>query len=280
MTSSGTTLRIAVGQFEAGGDKAANLGRMVEMTGRAEDAGADLVVFPEVAMVDVGDRRPAELAEPVDGPFVTELAAAARRHRIAVMAGILESRDAADGRVHNTVVVLGPDGSPIGTYRKVHMYDAFGYRESDRNQPGEGALLTFELGGVRLGVAICYDLRFPELFRALAERGAQVILLPTAWAHGRLKELHLETLARARAIENTVYFVAADQVGGKYTGNSMVIDPMGVVVASLGEEDGLLVGDVDTARVDAVRAKLPTLQHLRPDVYESWRRAPVAGEVG
>lgn len=278
MMSDGARLSIAVGQFEAGPEKADNLALMVDMAGRARAAGADLVVFPEVGMVDAGDRRPADFAEPADGPFVTALGEAARREGIAIVAGILEAREAADGKVYNTAVALAPEGRLIGKYRKVHMYDAFGYRESDRNQPGDGDLLLFELGGMRLGVAICYDLRFPELFRALAERGAEVILLPTAWAHGRLKELHLATLVRARAIENTVYFVAADQVGGRHTGNSMVIDPMGVTVASLGEEEGLLVAEVDTARLHAVRAKLPTLLHLRPDVYQGWMRAP-AGEV-
>ncbi|MGH7911858.1 MAG: carbon-nitrogen hydrolase family protein [Candidatus Dormibacteraceae bacterium] len=269
-------VKLGFGQLQASGDKDANLGRIVGMVHEAAVAGADLVVFPELAMFHVDDpavdRQP--FAEPLDGRFVTGLREAARRERVGVVCGLLESAPQIPGKVFNSAVALDRGGALLGVYRKIHMFDAFGHRESDRNQPGDGELLLFDLGGVRFGVTICYDLRFPELFRALAERGAEVILLPTAWVHGRLKELHLATLARARAIENTVYFAAADQVGGLFSGNSELIDPMGVTVASIGETEGVIVGAVDTDRVAEVRAKLPTLQHLRHDIYDRWRRVP------
>ncbi len=268
--------RVALGQFQAGTDKEANLQRILALHAEAAAAGADLVVFPEVAMFTTVDPTfdIVPVAEPLDGPFVTRLREAAVRNGAAIVAGIYESGPSSAGKVHNTAVAIGTDGALLGAYRKIHMFDAFGFRESDHDQPGDGELLLFTLAGVRFGVTVCYDLRFPELFRALAERGADAILLPTAWAHGRLKELHLSTLARARAIENTVYFAAADQTGAGMTGNSELIDPMGVTVASIGESEGLAIGTVDTDRVAEVRRKLPSLQHVRHDIYDTWRRVP------
>ncbi|MFZ0215763.1 MAG: carbon-nitrogen hydrolase family protein [Candidatus Dormiibacterota bacterium] len=270
------TARIALGQFGATADKEHNLQHMVQFTKEAGAAGAELAVFPEFAMVYVADPAvdTVPYAEPLDGPFVTALRDAARREHVAVVAGVMESAPAVPGKVYNTAVAIGQEGELIGAYRKVHMFDAFGHKESDRNQPGDGELLLFDLAGVRFGVTICYDLRFPDLYRALAERGADVILLPTAWAHGRLKELHLATLARARAIENTVYFAASDQTGTTHSGNSQIIDPMGVTIAGIGELEGLFVGAVDTERVAQVRTLVPTLQHIRHDVYDRWRRVP------
>ncbi len=268
--------RVALGQFLATTDKEANLRRMLELHAEAAAAGADLAVFPEVAMftTDEGAFDVTSIAEPLDGPFVTRLREAAARVGAGVVAGMYESLPAVPGKAHNTAVAIGPDGTLLGAYRKIHMFDAFGFRESDHNQPGDGDLVLFTIAGVRFGLTICYDLRFPELYRALAERGADAILLPTAWAHGRLKELHLSTLARARAIENTVYFAAADQTGAAMSGNSELIDPMGVTVASIGEVEGVAVGTVDTERVAEVRRKLPSLSHVRHDIYDTWRRVP------
>ena len=271
-----TRARIALGQFQATADKAYNLRRMTQLVREAGPTGAQLVVLPETAMATFDDPNADRVAhaEPLEGPFVGALREAAARAHIAVVAGVVESAPAVPGKVYNTAVAIGQEGELIGSYRKIHMFDAFGHRESDSSEPGDGDLLLFDLAGVRFGVAICYDLRFPDLFRALAERGAEVILLPTAWAHGRLKELHLATLARARAIENTVYFAACDQVGGQQSGNSELIDPMGVRIAGIGETEGLVVGTVDTDRVAEVRAKLPTLRHIRHDVYGRWREVP------
>jgi deaminated glutathione amidase len=268
--------RVALGQFGAGTDKEANLQRILALHAEAAASGADLVVFPEVAMFTTVDHTfdIVPVAEPLDGPFVTRLREAAVRNGAAIVAGMYESGPAGARKVHNTAVAIGTDGALLGAYRKIHMFDAFGFRESDHDQPGDGELLLFTLAGVRFGVTVCYDLRFPELFRALAERGADVILLPTAWVHGHLKELHLSTLSRARAIENTVYFAAADQTGAGYSGNSELIDPMGATVASIGEAEGLAIGTVDTDRVAEVRRKVPSLQHVRHDIYDTWRRVP------
>ncbi|HEY7200452.1 MAG TPA: carbon-nitrogen hydrolase family protein [Candidatus Dormibacteraeota bacterium] len=268
-------MRIALAQLAGGPDKDANLRRMLAMTADAARAGARLVLFPECAMVHLApDQDLAAAAEPVDGPFATALADAAARHGIAVVAGMFEPAPDA-GRVLNTVVAFGPDGSRLGAYRKIHLYDAFGFRESDRIRPGDGDTLVFALGGMTFGVQTCYDVRFPELTRHLAGRGAEVVLLPAAWVPGPLKESHWETLVRARAIENTVYVAAAGLAARQFTGSSMLVDPMGVPVARAGEAEELISGEADPDRLRAVRRANPSLEHARPDLYARWLPAPV-----
>jgi len=233
------------------------------MAATAASAGDDLIVFPEGAMVHFGD--PGELlatgAEPIDGMFVRSLRETARGNSIAMVFGMFEPGDGT--RVYNTVVALGRDGSVLGYYRKIHLFDAFGHRESDKIQPGPGSVLTFELGGLNLGVMTCYDVRFPELGRRLVDEGVEAIVLPAAWVHGLLKEDHWEVMVRARAIENAVYVLAAGQVGNIYSGSSMIVDPMGIAIARAGEEEELLRGEIHRKRVEEVRAKLPSLQHRR-----------------
>ncbi len=267
-------MRIALAQFAAGPDKAANLRRMLEMAAEAARARARLVLFPECSMAYApAETSLAAVAEPLEGPFVAALADAARRHGLAVVAGLLETAPGGE-RVFNTVVALDAAGAVAGAYRKVHLYDAFGFRESDRMRPGAGDTLVFTLEETTFGVQTCYDVRFPELSRHLVGRGAEVLLLPAAWVHGLLKESHWEVLVRARAIENTAYVAAAGLTGRQLTGSSMLVDPMGVPVARAGETEGLLVGDVDRERVRAVRRTNPSLENARPDVYARW--LPVA----
>jgi deaminated glutathione amidase len=267
-------MRVALAQLAAGQEKASNLERMVALTDQAAGAGAGLVLFPECAMAHVpAERSPAAVAEPLDGPFVAALAAAAAARGIAVVAGMFESASG-DERVFNTVVALDAAGDLVGAYRKIHLYDAFGFRESDRMRPGPGDTLVFTLQGITFGVQTCYDVRFPELSRHLTARGAQVLLLPAAWVHGLLKESHWEILVRARAIENTVYMAAAGLTGRPFTGSSMLVDPMGVPVARAGEVEQLVVGDVDPERLEAVRRTNPSLEHARPDVYGRWQAVP------
>lgn len=269
-------MRIALAQFIAGPEKEANLGRMLALTEQAAAAGARLVLFPECSMLHLPqEQAPAPLAEPLDGPFAHALAAAAARHGIAVVAGMFE-RGHDEERAFNTVVALDPTGRLVGAYRKIHLYDAFGYRESDRIAAGAGDTLVFALDGVTFGVQTCYDVRFPELSRHLTARGAEAILLPSAWVHGLLKESHWEVLVRARAIENTVYVAAAGLTGRRFTGSSMLVDPMGVPVVRAGEDEGLLTGEVDVERLRSVRRTNPSLEHVRPDVYAGWTRVASA----
>jgi predicted amidohydrolase len=258
-------VQVAVVQFTATADKRANRDRCAAAVHTAADRGAGLVVLPEAAMLPFG--RPAdplaEQAEPLDGPFVGALLAAARGRDTTVLAGLFEAVPG-DDHVFNTVVAV--DGAGVrGSYRKVHLFDALGWRESDRLRAGDpaGPLLTLAVADLVVGVLTCYDLRFPEIARALVDKGATLLAVPAAWVAGPLKEDHWVTLARARAIENTCYLAGAGQGPPTYAGRSLVVDPMGVVVAQRGELDGVVMTEASAERVAEVRTKLPSLRHRR-----------------
>src|SRR6516162_5570390 len=263
-------MRIALGQLAATMHKEENLELARRAIRDARAGGADLLLFPEVFMAFFPPRSgatPASLAEPLDGPFVTALATEARAHNLYVGCGVWETAAGERTRAHNTALLLGPDGSLLLSYRKTHMYDAFGYRESDLCVPGERGPRTVRTPIGRFGLLVRYELRFPELRRMLALDGADVILLPAAWIAGPLKEAHWATLIGARAIENTVFVGAATQTGEHRVGGSRLVDPMGVVLAGGGEAEGLVFGDVDLGRIDQVREKLPSLGQRSEEIY-------------
>jgi predicted amidohydrolase len=262
-------MRVAVLQLTAGEDKADNRARLVAAVADAAGRGAELVVGPEAAMHGFGapDVPLAPVAEPLDGAFVEALAKVAAEQRVTVVAGMFEQVPGDPDHAFNTVVALGPDGSLVGRYRKQHLFDALGWVESDRLRAGTPEeRLVVDCADVRVGVMTCYDLRFPELARALADDGATMLAVPSAWVAGPLKEDQWATLVGARAIENVLYVAAADQSPPTYAGNAMVVDPFGVVVARGGEADGVVVADVDPARVAACRKRMPSLEHRRWDV--------------
>ena len=265
------SFRLALAQLAVSVDKPGNLAKIAEAAAAAAATSARLLVCPEASMFHFG--KPTEplapAAESLDGTFVSTLRELARRHRVWILAGMFERIDG-DTRVHNTLVLVSDQGELHGIYRKIHLYDAFGYRESDRIAAGDGSTLSFTLDGIRFGALTCYDLRFPELARHLTREGAQTLLLPTAWLAGPLKEMHLATLLRARAIENTVYIAAADQCPPGYSGCSVLYDPLGVAVVSLGEAPGVIAGEIDAARVDAARTTNPSLANSRLDLYGRW----------
>ncbi|MFC7404972.1 carbon-nitrogen hydrolase family protein [Georgenia alba] len=254
---------MAVAQFGATTDKAANLAAVGDLVARAAERGAGLVLLPEYAMS--WDPRPTPEglradAEPIDGPFVTALGQLAVRYGITVVAGMTEETGA---RPANTVVAVGPDGVPQGRYRKVHLYDAFGDRESDRLQAAPPEALVLPLGGLGVGVMTCYDLRFPEMARFLVDAGADVLLVPAAWMAGPGKAMHWQVLARARAVENTAYVLAAGQCGQYRTGRSLAVGPAAEVLAELGDEPGVAVVDIDPETVVKVRERNPSLTNRR-----------------
>jgi deaminated glutathione amidase len=238
------------------------------LAGEAAESTAEIIVLPEASMRFFGPPtdRLQDFAESLEGTFVANLKSLAKRHSMIVVAGIFERADHELAKVYNTIVAVDSDGQLIGSYRKVHLFDAFGARESDRIKAGGGQLLVFERGGLKFGVLTCYDIRFPEIARKLVDEGVTALIVPTAWRRGILKESQWLTLARARALENTCWLIGSAQVGGAYCGNSLVVDPMGTVVARLGEESGILVAEMPPERVSAVREKLPVLQHRRYDV--------------
>jgi predicted amidohydrolase len=265
-------MRIALCQLPVSADPGVNLRRVREALGEAAAGRAELAVFPEATMVRFGaDLRAA--AEPLDGPFCSGLAEAAKENGVALVAGVFEP--APDGRVYNTAAVFDGDGTLVASYRKLHLFDAFTQRESDLVAPGSSVVLT-ELAGVPVGVQICYDIRFPELTRALAVGGASLVTVSAAWQAGLFKEEHWVTLLRARAIENTVWIAAVGQVPDREekptraptgVGRSMLIDPLGVVRADLGPSPAVTVVNADMSLVETVRRTLPSLANRREDVF-------------
>jgi predicted amidohydrolase len=254
-------MRVALVQMAAGLDPDENLATMRRLTSGVE---AELVVFPEAVMHDFGkpDTPLGPSAQALDGPFVDGMGKIAASASATVVAGMFE-RSADPDRPFNTLVAVGPDGSLAATYRKAHLYDSFGYRESDRLLAGAATPVTVDVGELRIGLLTCYDLRFPEHSRALVQDGAQALVVPAAWVRGPLKEDHWVTLLRARAIENTVYVAAAAQCGRAYCGRSMLVDPMGVAVAAAGDEEGVVRGEIEPVRVAAARERNPALLHRR-----------------
>jgi deaminated glutathione amidase len=257
---SSESLGVAVAQFAPAASKERNLEVIGELTARAAASGARVVLFPEYAsyFIDPFDASLAENAEQVDGPFVAALRDVAAQHDITVAAGLLEKGD--DGaRVRNTVVAVDA-GGVVATYRKLHLYDAFGQRESDWVEPGEVIPAeTFLVDGVRFGLMTCYDLRFPEVARTLADAGAEVVLVAAEWVRGPLKEHHWRTLLQARAIENTFFVAAADHPPPLGVGQSLVCDPQGVVVATIGTTTDVAVARLDREAVARVRRVNPAL---------------------
>jgi predicted amidohydrolase len=263
-------VRVSLIQFAATLDvernleKASNLVRGASSE-RDQADGERLVVLPEAAMHDFG---PPELplgpvAQPLDGPYVAGLARLAREVGATVVAGMFEPSGDPD-RPYNTLVVVSPSGALLAHYRKTYLYDSFGYRESDQLTAGDGEPVVVPVGGLSLGLLTCYDLRFPEFGRDLVDAGADTLVVPAAWVRGSLKEDHWATLLRARAIENTTYVLGAGQCGSQYIGASMVVDPMGVVIAGSGSDEGVISAEIDHRVVDASRRRNPSLANRRP----------------
>lgn len=268
-------VRVTVAQVAVSDDHAANREVVADVAARAARAGADLLVLPEYA--SGYDRRGVgvEHAEPLDGPFVTHLRRLARDHGLAVVAGTtlpgttpVAGADGDPGgrlRAVNAVVAVAASGELAGVYRKVHLYDAFGGRESDTLEPGpaDAPPLTLAVGDLTFGVLTCYDLRFPEAARRVVDAGAQVLLVPAAWVAGPLKADHWRTLLRARAIENTAVVVGVGMAGKGLTGRSLLVGPDGVVGLELGEEPDVRTVDLDPGPLAAERVRNPSLANRR-----------------
>jgi predicted amidohydrolase len=248
-------MRVVLVQHASTLDPAENRSALAELV----PDGADLVVLPEAFARDFGEPGSdlTDFAETLDGPFATEVERLAAEHGTTVVAGMFERTD---GLPLNTVVVRG---AAEADYRKIHLYDSFGYRESDTLAAGEIDPETFEIDGLTVGVMTCYDLRFPELARALVDRGADVLVVPSAWVAGSRKVEHWSTLLRARAIENTVYVVGVGQPGPRYSGHSMVVDPLGDVLVEADEDPAILRADLDPEVIAKARATNPSLANRR-----------------
>lgn len=259
-------MRVALAQFAASTDPAGNLARVREFATEAAARSAELVVFPEAAMSSFARPR-AEAAEPFDGPWAGGVRAIAADLGVTIVAGMFTTTDTP--RVRNTLLVTG---GAEARYDKLHLFDALGYAESRQIEPGSRPV-TFDLAGHRVGLATCYDVRFPGLFTHLAALGAELVVLPASWAPGEAKLHQWRTLVTARAMDSTSFVVAVDQsvppavaTGPAPTGigHSLAIDPAGAVLLELGEDDELAVVDLDLSAVAAVRERLPVLRHAVP----------------
>jgi deaminated glutathione amidase len=258
-------LRVALVQAAASSEPTANLDKLRTTTVPE----ADLVVWPEVMQRDLGRPEDDLLpdAESLDGPFVTELVARAGDHGGTWIAGMLERAEDPQQPPYNTLVVVDGDGLRA-TYRKIHLYDSFGYRESDRIRTGGTTPVAVEVGGLRVALMTCYDLRFPELARAHSKAGADLIVCPAAWVAGPRKVQHWQTLLAARAIENLAYVAAAAQPAPRYCGHSSVIDPRGDVLVAAGDDEEVVVADVRLDLVEEARRENPSLLNRLDDIDE------------
>lgn len=257
-------IKLAVSQFSAGRSVEDNLIACSEII-RAAGNQCDIVVLPENSMYSDPTNQNSGNShhERIDGEFISKLCSVVKSVGVHAVVGMAESNG--ESLPYNTLVHIDSDGSVAGFYRKVHLYDAFGYKESHRVQSAaiDEPYIT-QLNGVNVGLLTCYDLRFPEASRWLVDAGADVIVLPAAWAVGPVKEHHWETLIRARAIENTIYFAGAGQTGPHCTGQSLIADPMGMIIANAGERSQrFAVATISKARIEEVRETNPSLANRR-----------------
>jgi deaminated glutathione amidase len=262
--------KVAIAQIRSSTVKPENLRTALGLIKDAKSKGAELIAFPEFLMAFSpacqSAKELAELAESVDGPFVNSLRDAARAAVISVVGTIYETCSLAN-RVYDTAVWIDAAGQLVSVYRKLHLYDAFGFKESDKFHPGEDIAQPVKSGENCFGMMICYDLRFPELARLLTLAGANVIVAPSGWIQGDLKLEHWQTMNKARALENGCYLIAPGQVGNIYIGHSMVVDPLGRTIVDLGDKEGFEVVNLDLKLVAETREKLPLLKNRRTDVY-------------
>ena len=268
-------LNVAIIQMNSQDDKQANIAAALDLIDRAAETRARLVALPEVWPYLGPDDANRDQAETIPGPITELLAQRARRHGIYIHGGSIYETRSSDPRMFNTTVVIDPTGEIIARYSKIHMFDVVldgvaEYQESATVTPGDEVTIT-EIDGVLVGLAICYDLRFPELFRILALKGAQAIMLPAAFTLMTGRD-HWETLIRARAIENGLYMIAPAQWGTHPPSNwcygrSMVVDPWGTVVTTASDSVGIAYATVDPSRVATVRRQIPSLANRRPEAY-------------
>lgn len=275
MTGTAGSLSIAAIQMNSRDDKAANMATALKLIDQAAANGARVIALPEVWPYLGPQEGNAESAEPIPGPRTELLAERAVRHGIYLHCGSMYEQRPGEPKIFNTAVIISPTGEIIAKYSKIHMFDVVlegvaSFEESATVSPGD-EIVTVDIDGIRVGLAICYDLRFPELFRILALKGAEVIILPAAFTMTTGKD-HWEVLIRARAIENQVYMVAPAQVGADSSGNwcygrSMIVDPWGNVVSRASDIETSISGTVDRSLVEKIRRQVPSLANRMPDRY-------------
>ena len=265
-------MKVAVAQFKASTKKETNLKKIINFICEAAKKKASLIAFPEFMMFYTNSAQTpkelANLAETINGNFVKSIANAAKENKIQVVGSFYEKSSKKD-KVYDTSFVINKSGKVISTYRKIHLYDALGFRESDKMTSGSKIAKPVKTTIGKIGMMICYDLRFPEMSRSLAVAGSEILVAPSAWVKGENKEEHWLTINKTRAIENGCYVIAPDQVGNIYCGRSVVVDPYGKILLDMKKKQGIDYVDIDLKKVKQVRKVLPLLKNRRTDVYSN-----------
>ncbi|QLH08052.1 carbon-nitrogen hydrolase family protein [Nitrosopumilus ureiphilus] len=263
-------MKAAIVQFKASTKKEDNLKKIISFISKAAVKNATLCAFPEFMMFYTNSsqtpKQLASLSETIAGDFVTTIAKSAKENHIQVVGSFYEKSRKKD-RVYDTSFVIDKSGKVISTYRKIHLYDALGFRESDKMASGSKIAKPVKTSIGKIGMMICYDLRFPEMSRSLAVAGSEVLVVPSAWVKGNMKEEHWITINKTRAIENGCYVIAPDQVGNIYCGRSLVVDPYGKILLDMKKKQGIGFVNIDLNKVKQTRKVLPLLKNRRTDVY-------------
>lgn len=265
-------MKVAIVQFRASTKKEDNLKKIINFIEKASKKKTHLIAFPEFMMFYTNSsqtpRELANLAETIKGDFVQSIAKTAKENHIQVVGSFYEKSSKKD-RVYDTSFVVDQSGKILSTYRKIHLYDALGFRESDKMTSGSKIAKPVKTSIGKIGMMICYDLRFPEMSRSLAVAGSEVLVAPSAWVKGENKEEHWITINKTRAIENGCYVIAPDQVGNIYCGRSVVVDPFGKILLDMKKKQGIGYVEIDLNKVKQVRKVLPLLKNRRTDVYSN-----------
>ena len=263
-------MKVAVVQFKASTNKETNLKKIINYISKAAQNKAKLVAFPEFMMFYTNSsqtpKQLANLAETINGNFVSTIAKAAKENHIQVIGSFYEKSTKKD-RVFDTSFVIDKSGKVISTYRKIHLYDALEFRESDKMTAGAKIAKPVKTSIGKVGMMICYDLRFPEMSRSLASSGSEVLVAPSAWVKGERKEEHWLTINKTRAIENGCYVIAPDQLGNIYCGRSVVVDPYGKILLDMKKKQGIGYVNIELKKIKQIRKVLPLLKNRRTDVY-------------
>jgi predicted amidohydrolase len=263
--------KVSIVQFKASTNKQNNLKKIQSYIKQAANKGADLCAFPEFMMFYTkSSQTPSELAslaETINGNFVKTIAKTAKEYSIEVI-GTLYEKSKKRNRVYDTSFLINKSGKLISKYRKTHLYNALGFRESDKLIAGSKIALPKKTSIGKLGMMICYDLRFPEVSRILASSGSEVLVVPSAWVKGKMKVEHWITINKTRAIENGCYVIAPDQVGNIYCGRSLVVDPFGKILVDMKKRQGIATIEISLDKIKKIRQSLPLLKNRRTDIYK------------
>ncbi len=264
--------KVAIVQFKASTNKNHNLKKILNYIDKAAKKGAKLCAFPEFMMFYTSSSQSpsqlASLAETINGDFVKTIANAAKKNSISVV-GTFYEKSKKKNRVYDTSFLVNKSGKIISTYRKIHLYDALGFSESKKMAPGSKIAKPKKTNIGTIGMLICYDLRFPEMSRSLASSGTEILVAPSAWVKGEMKEEHWITINKTRAIENGCYLIAPDQVGNIYCGRSIVVDPYGKILLDMKKRQGIGFVNISLDMVKKTRRALPLLKNRRTDIYSS-----------